>query len=81
MDVRQVSISDFKARFTEEIREVEKGGLVLELTRHGGTVAVVRPASAAPSAPILEDWVGSGKGTVRFGPSYDPASPAFDQED
>lgn len=81
MDVRQVTISEFKAHCTEEIREVEKGGLVLELTRHGKTVAVVHPPSASPSAPTLEDWVGSGKGTVRFGPGYDPAGPAFDPED
>ena len=51
MDVRQVSISVFKAHCTEEIQKVEKGGLVLELTRHGRTVAVVHPPSAAPSAP------------------------------
>jgi prevent-host-death family protein len=41
MTVRQISISEFKAHCTEEIREVEKGELVLELTRHGKTVAVV----------------------------------------
>lgn len=81
MNVRQVSISEFKAHCTEEIREVEKGGLVIELTRHGRTVAVVHPPSAASSAPTLEDWVGSGRGTVRFGPGYDLAAPAFDPED
>jgi prevent-host-death family protein len=81
MNVRQISISEFKAHCTEEIREVEKGDLILELTRHGRTVAVVQPSYAAPSAPTLEDWVGSGKGTVRFGPHYDPAEPAFDPGD
>lgn len=81
MTVRQISISEFKAHCTEEIREVEKGELVLELTRHGKTVAVVQPPSAAPSAPTLEDWVGSGKGTVTFGPGYDPHAPAFDEDD
>lgn len=81
MDVRQISISEFKAHCTEEIREVEKGQLILELTRHGKTVAVVQPLSAAPSAPTLEDWVGSGKGTVTFGPNYNPHAPAFDPED
>jgi len=81
MTVRQISISEFKAHCTEEIREVEKGELVLELTRHGKTVAVVQPPSAASSVPTLEDWVGSGKGTVTFGPGYDPSAPAFDPED
>jgi hypothetical protein len=81
MDVRRVSISEFKTRCSEEIREVEKGRLILELTRHGKTVAVVHPPFAAPSAPTLVDWVGSGKGTVRFGRGYDPAGPVFDPED
>jgi len=81
MSTRQISISEFKAHCTEKIREVEKGDLVLELTRHGKTVAVVQSPSAAPSAPTLEDWVGSGKGTVTFAPGYDPAAPAFDPAD
>jgi len=80
MTARQISISEFKAHCTEEIREVEKGKLILELTRHGKVVAVVQPPSAAPSAPTLEDWVGSGKGTVRCGPGYDPHAPAFEPE-
>ncbi|MFU8894062.1 MAG: type II toxin-antitoxin system Phd/YefM family antitoxin [Luteolibacter sp.] len=81
MDVRQISISEFKAHCTEEIREVEKGDLMLELTRHGKTVAVVQPPSAAPSAPTLEDWVGAGRGLVTYAPNYDPAAPAFNPED
>ncbi len=81
MNVRQISISEFKAHCTEEIRSVEKGDLILELTRHGKTVAVVNSAHASPSAPTLADWVGSGKGTVAFAPRYDPANPAFDPED
>lgn len=81
MTVKQISISEFKAHCTEEIREIEKGDLVLELTRHGKIVAVVQSASAAPSAPTLEDWVGSGKNTVVFGPGYDPSAPAFNPDD
>lgn len=81
MDVRQVSISEFKAHCTEELREVEKGGVMLEVTRHGKTVAVVQAPGAAASAPTLADWVGSGAGTVEFGPDYDPAAPAWDPDD
>ena len=81
MEVRQISISEFKAHCTGEIRAVEKGCLILELTRHGKTVAVVQPPSAALSAPTLRDWVGSGKDTLIFGPGYDPAAPAWDAED
>lgn len=81
MIIRQISISEFKTHCTEEIREVQKGELILELTRHGKTVAVVHPPSTAPSAPTLESWVGSGKGTVSFSPNYDPAAPAFEVDD
>jgi prevent-host-death family protein len=81
MTTRQISISEFKAHCTEEIRKVEKGELVLELTRHGKTVAVVQSPHAAPSSPTLENWVGSGKGTVTFGPGYDPSAPAFAPDD
>jgi prevent-host-death family protein len=77
MNVRQISISEFKTHCTQEIREVEKGELVLELTRHGKTVAVLQAPSVAPSAPTLEDWVGGGKGTVSFSPGYDPSAPAW----
>jgi prevent-host-death family protein len=81
MTTRQISISEFKAHCTEEIRQVEKGELVLELTRHGKTVAIVQSPIAAPSAASLKDWVGSGKGTVTFGPSYDPSAPAFEPDE
>ncbi len=81
MTVRQISISEFKSHCTEEIREVEKGKVILELTRHGKTVAVVQASSASPHAPTLIDWVGSGKGTVKFAPDYNPSEPAFDPDD
>jgi antitoxin (DNA-binding transcriptional repressor) of toxin-antitoxin stability system len=77
MNVRQISISEFKAHCTEEIREVEKGDLILELTRHGRTVAEVRKPEEEPDAPFL----GAGKGTATLNPSYDPHAPAFDEND
>ncbi len=76
MITRQLSISEFKAHCTEEIRAVEKGDMVIELTRHGKKVAVVRTAAAADS-PDLGSWMGSGKGTVAYGAGYDPAAPAW----
>jgi len=81
MNLRQVSISEFKAHCTEEIRAVEKGDVILELTRHGKTVAIVQPPHTSPAAPTLAGWVGSGKGTVAFGPGYDPAGSAWDDEE
>jgi len=63
MTVRQVSISEFKAHCTEEIRAVEKGGVILQVTRHGKPVATIEP-SHAPSSVPLATWLGSGRGNV-----------------
>jgi antitoxin (DNA-binding transcriptional repressor) of toxin-antitoxin stability system len=81
MTVCQIIISEFEVHCAEEIREVEKGDLVLELTRDGKTVAVVKAADPNSPAPTLRDWLGSGRGTVTFGPGYDPHAPAYDEED
>lgn len=81
MNIKQLSISEFKAHCTEEIRALEKGGVIIELTRHGKKVAVVQAASAAQSPPNLASWIGSGKGSVTYGPNYDPAAPAWDSND
>jgi antitoxin (DNA-binding transcriptional repressor) of toxin-antitoxin stability system len=81
MITKQISVSAFKTHCTEEIRAVEKGNTILELTRHGKKVAVVRTADAAESAPDLENWIGSGKGTVTFGPNYKADAPAWDSSD
>lgn len=77
MTVRQISISEFKAHCTEEIRAVEKGGLILEITRHGKTVALVGKPAEEPLAPLL----GAGKATATLNEAYDPHAPAFDEED
>ncbi len=77
MTVRKISITDFKAHCTEEIRAVEKGNLLLELTRHGKTVAVLGKPVPKPIPPFL----GAGKGTATLNESYDPHAPAFDEDD
>ena len=79
MNVRRISISEFKTHCIEEISAVEKGGLILEVTRHGKTVAIVQPPHTSP-APTLAEWVGSGEGTITFGPNYDPAGSAWDND-
>jgi len=78
---KQLSISEFKTHCTEELRALEKGGVIIELTRHGKRVAVVQAATAAQSPPDLASWIGSGKGSVTYGPDYDPAAPAWDSRD
>lgn len=81
MATKQLGISEFKTHCTEELRALEKGGLIIELTRHGKMVAVVQAATAAKSLPDLASWIGSGKGSVTYGPNYDPAAPAWDSND
>jgi prevent-host-death family protein len=81
MITKQISVSEFKAHCTEKIRAVEKGDIVIELTRHGKKVAVVKSPDAAASIPDLASWIGSGKGTVAFGPGYHPDAPAWDSSD
>ena len=81
MITKQLSISEFKTHCTEEIRALEKGGIIIELTRHGKKVAVVQAASAAKSPLDFASWIGSGKGSVAYGPNYDPAAPAWDPND
>jgi prevent-host-death family protein len=81
MITKQISVSEFKAHCTEEIRAVEKGDTILELTRHGKKVAVVKsPALTSPTLD-LGGWIGSGKGTVAFAPGYDTEAPAWDPGD
>lgn len=60
---------------------MEKGDTILELTRHGKKVAVVKSPEAVASTPDMESWIGSGKGTVTFGPDYDPNAPAWNASD
>ena len=81
MIVKQISVSEFKAHCTEEIRAVEKGDVLIELTRHGKKVAVVKSPDPAVATPNFASWIGSGRGTVAFGPNYDPAGVAWDSSD
>jgi prevent-host-death family protein len=81
MITKEISVSEFKAHCTEEIRAVEKGDAILELTRHGKKLAVVKSPEAASSTPDLGSWIGSGKGAVAFGPDYDPNAPAWNASD
>lgn len=82
---RQLSISEFKAHCTEEIRTVENEGGIIELTRHGKPVAVVcKPGDVIvprPDAKTLRDWMGSLAGSIGFATDYDPEEPAFAPED
>jgi len=73
---KKVTISDFKARCTEYIREIEKGDEIIEITRHGKIVAIAKaPGDDEPSHPedqSLKNLTGSLRGTATFSDDYDP---------
>ncbi|MCA9095960.1 MAG: type II toxin-antitoxin system Phd/YefM family antitoxin [Planctomycetaceae bacterium] len=81
MTTKRLSVSEFKARCTEEIRAVETGDVLIEITRHGKKVAVVCSPAADGLPTDLASWLGSGKGTVVFGQDYDPHAPAWSEDD
>jgi prevent-host-death family protein len=57
-----VSVTEFRAQCLELIRQVENGGEVVEITRHGKLVARLTPPSAR-SAQSPQPWTtlrGSG---------------------
>ncbi len=80
---KRVTVSDFKAHCTEYLRELEKGDEVLEITRHGKVVALVKkPEKEQAEGPqTIADFMGSMRGTVIFADDYDPHEPAFALED
>jgi len=59
---KTISVTEFKAHCTEELRSVEEDGVTLAVTRHGKVIAVVQ--KPAPPAPSLQEWIGSGNGLM-----------------
>ena len=51
-----ISVTEFRAQCLELIRQVESGGEVVEITRHGKLVARLTPPSArsAQSPPAMD---------------------------
>jgi len=49
--MKQLSVSDFEARASEVIRQVQQTGKAVELTRHGKPVAVVE--TIASEKPVM----------------------------
>jgi prevent-host-death family protein len=82
---KTLSVSDFKTHCTDALREVETTGIPLQITRHGRPVAVVcKPGDISitqPKSKTLRDWMGSLAGSIEFAADYDPAEPAFSQQD
>lgn len=78
MTVKQISISEFKAHCTEELRPIADGDLELEITRHGKVIAIARAPEPQPASVNL---LGAGSSTATLSADYDPHAPAFDEED
>ena len=51
-----ISVTEFKQRCLEIIREVEKTGRTVTITRHGKVVVRLQPSAAAKTAAALKPW-------------------------
>jgi prevent-host-death family protein len=73
--MKEVAISEFKAKCLALIDQVQKTKKPIRVTRRGKPVADVIPPSAARS----NDWIGSMKNEIEI--VGDIVSPATDPED
>ena len=78
MSTRQLTLGNFAAHCLDEIKAVQNGDTVIEiLSSSGKVVAVLSPPPPNDLAGIVTDWMGSGAGTVFYGPGYVPNEPSF----
>jgi prevent-host-death family protein len=73
--MKEVAISEFKAKCLAILDEVQKTKQPILITRRGKPVAEVNPPKPAES----RDWIGSMKGTSKI--LGDIISPASDPDD
>lgn len=83
MITKQISVSEFKAHCAEELRAVETEDCALQITRHGKIIAVVeKPHSTVSELPKdWSDYLGKLSGTAQFPEDYDPAEPAWSEDE
>jgi prevent-host-death family protein len=74
--MKQVAISEFKAKCLSLLDQVQKTKKPIVVTRFGKPIAEVGPVS--PQSPVAS-WIGSMKGQVKF--LGDIVSPANDEDD
>jgi prevent-host-death family protein len=74
--VKEVAISEFKAKCLSLLEQVQKTKKPIRVTRFGKPIADVMPASPKACAG---DWIGSMKGTFEI--LGDIVSPADDEQD
>ncbi len=58
--MREIGVRELKARLSEALREVERGG-ELRVTSHGRPVAEIVPAGGARAQDPLRDLVADGR--------------------
>ena len=73
--MKEIAISEFKAKCLSLLDEVQKTKKPIVVTRFGKPVAEIGPVSPKPMA----SWIGSMKGEVKF--LGDIISPASDEDD
>lgn len=79
-EVRVLSVSNFKAHCTEELRSVEEDGTKLAITRHGKVIAMVEPPKLSPLKTIGE-MMGSAAHLVTIPEDTDLNEPSWDEEE
>ncbi len=75
MVMREIAISEFKAKCLALLDQVQKTKTPIVVTRFGKPVAQVTPITTAATA----DWMGSMKGTIEI--LGDIISPANDEDE
>lgn len=77
MVVKEVAISEFKAKCLDLLDQVQKSKKPIRVTRHGKPIAEVVP----PTPDTLTDWVGSMHDTIEIlGDIISPANEEGDWE-
>jgi len=74
--MKEVTISEFKAKYSSLLDQVQKTKKPLRVTRFGKPIADIVPTVPQPSRA---DWIGSMKGTIEI--LGDIISPASDEQD
>ena len=74
--MKQVAISEFKAKCLELLEQVRRTRQPLRVTRHGKPVAEIVPAASIMSR---DKWIGSMKGKIKVLGNI--ISPATDEEE
>jgi prevent-host-death family protein len=74
---KMVGIAEFKANCTRLLREMERDGQPITVTKRGRPVAELTPVVQPSRAKTL---FGMLKGSVTFAPDFDPSESACDPD-